>query len=40
MIADSYMKKNLNKDCGVNVKNVEISDALGQNLSAIMCKIC
>ena len=33
MIADSYMKKNLNKDCGVNVKNVEISDELGQKLS-------
>ena len=33
MIADSYVKKNLNKDCRVNVKSVEISDELGQNLS-------
>ena len=30
------MKENSDKGCVVNVKNVEISDALGQNLSAIM----
>ena len=30
---DNYMKENSNKDCVVNVKNIEISDELGQNLS-------
>ena len=32
-ITNNYMKESSNKDCVVNVKNVEISDELGQNLS-------
>ena len=36
LLTNNYMKENSDKDCVVNVKNVEISDALGQNLSAIM----
>ena len=40
LLTNNYMKENSDKDCVVNVKNVEISDALGQNLSAIICKIC
>ena len=32
-IANNYMKQNSNKDCVENVKNVEIGDEFGQNLS-------
>ena len=32
-LTDNYMKENSNKDCVVNVKNAEISDELGENLS-------
>ena len=32
-LTDSYMKGNSNNDCVVDVKNFEISDKLGQNLS-------
>ena len=32
-LTDNYMKENSNKDCVVNVKNVEISDELGENLT-------
>ena len=36
-LTDNYMKENSSKDCVVNVKNVEISNELGQNLSG--CQI-
>ena len=32
-LTDNCMKENSNKDCAVNVKNAEISDELGENLS-------
>ena len=32
-LTDNYMKENSNNNCVVNVKNFEISDELGQNLS-------
>ena len=32
-LADNFMKENSNKDCVMNVKNIEISDELIQNLS-------
>ena len=31
-LTDNHMNKNSNIDCVVDVKNVEISDKLGQNL--------
>ena len=32
-LTDNYIKESSNNDCVVNVKNFELSDDLGQNLS-------
>ena len=32
-LTDNYMKETSNKDCAMNVKNLEISDELGQRMA-------